>query len=66
MAFPRHGILLPQACTQERIIPHLKNFGLVVDATPLLSLGLRDLPIKDLQFYEPNQLSKTLMISLCD
>ena len=30
MVFPRHGMHLPQAWTQERSILHLKNFGLVV------------------------------------
>jgi hypothetical protein len=30
MVFPRHGMHLPQARTQERSIPHLKRFGLVV------------------------------------
>jgi hypothetical protein len=30
MAFPRHGMHLLQAWTQERSIPHLKSFGLAV------------------------------------
>jgi hypothetical protein len=30
MVFPRHGMHFPQALTQERSIPHLNNFGLVV------------------------------------
>ena len=30
MVFPRHGMHLPQAWTQEKSIPHLNNFGLVV------------------------------------
>jgi hypothetical protein len=32
--------------------------------TPLLSLGLLDLPVKDLQFSKPNRLSETLMVLL--
>jgi hypothetical protein len=30
MSFPRHGMHLPQAQTQERSIPHLKKFGLAM------------------------------------
>jgi hypothetical protein len=36
----------------------------VVMQTPLLSLGMLDLLVKDLRFSEPNRLSETLMVSL--
>ena len=32
--------------------------------TPLFSLGLLDLLVKDLQFSKPNRLSETLMVLL--
>ena len=32
--------------------------------TTLISLGLLDLPVKDLQFSKPNRLSETLMVLL--
>jgi hypothetical protein len=32
--------------------------------TPLLSLGLLDLPINDLRFLKPNRLSETLVVLL--
>jgi hypothetical protein len=37
---------------------------LLLMQTPYSPLGLRDLPVKDLQFFEPNWLFETLMVSL--